>query len=134
MEEFDSLEAIASAHSVPLDALQAQVESYNAIVEAKSDSEFGKLINEDAKPLTTAPFYVTRMLPKVHHCMGGMAVDLDCRVLGLDLEPIEGLFAAGEATGCVHGACRLGCNATLDCLVNGRIAGQQAAANDPISG
>lgn len=134
VEEFDSLEAIANAHSVPLDALQAQVDSYNAIVEAKSDSEFGKLINEDAKPLTTAPFYVTRMLPKVHHCMGGMAVDLDCRVLGLDLEPIEGLFAAGEATGCVHGACRLGCNATLDCLVNGRIAGQQAAANDPISG
>ena len=35
---------------------------------------------------------------------------------------------AQKATGGVHGACRLGCNGTLDCLVNGRIAGQSVAA------
>ena len=33
----------------------------------------------------------------------------------------------------VHGACRLGSMATADCLVNGRIAGQQAAAMDPVA-
>ena len=44
-----------------------------------------------------------------------------------DLKPIPGLYAAGEACGGVHGDCRLGCNAILDCLVNGRIAGQSVA-------
>lgn len=42
-------------------------------------------------------------------------------------KPIPGLFAAGEATSGVHGAVRLGSCAILDCLVNGRIAGQEAA-------
>lgn len=42
-------------------------------------------------------------------------------------KPIPGLFAAGEATSGVHGAVRLGSCAILDCLVNDRIAGQEAA-------
>lgn len=46
-------------------------------------------------------------------------------------ESLENALSAGEATGGVHGACRLGCNGTLDCLVNGRIAGQQVAALEP---
>jgi len=43
-------------------------------------------------------------------------------------KPIPGLYAAGEVTGGVHGAVRLGSCATLDCLIFGRIAGQNAAA------
>ena len=65
--------------------------------------------------------------------MGGVKTDVDCRVLDVRLQPIPGLYAAGEVTGGVHGACRLGSCATADCLVNGRIAGQQAAANDPVA-
>ena len=42
-------------------------------------------------------------------------------------KPIPGLYAAGEATGGVHGAVRLGSNATTDCIVNGRIAGMEVA-------
>ena len=40
---------------------------------------------------------------------------------------IPGLFAAGEVTGGVHGANRLGGNAVSDIVVFGRIAGTQAA-------
>lgn len=50
-----------------------------------------------------------------------------CRVVDMDLQVIPGLYAAGEAVGGIHGACRLGSCATADCLVNGRIAGQNAA-------
>ena len=46
----------------------------------------------------------------------------------LDRKPIPGLYAAGEITGGVHGAVRLGSCAVLDCIVFGRIAGQSAAA------
>ncbi len=42
-------------------------------------------------------------------------------------KPIASLYAAGEVTGGVHGAVRLGSCATLDCLIFGPIAGQNAA-------
>lgn len=68
------------------------------------------------------------MSPKVHHCMGGLVTNLKCQVIDIsDGKPVPGLYAAGEATGGVHGAVRLGSCAILDCLVNGRIAGKEAA-------
>lgn len=62
--------------------------------------------------------------------MGGVKTDADCRVVDVFLRPIEGLFAAGEATGGVHGACRLGSCSIADCLVNGSVAGQKVAAEE----
>ena len=68
------------------------------------------------------------MSPKVHHCMGGLVTDDNCEVLDVRSDkPIGQLFAAGEATGGVHGAVRLGSCAVTDCLVYGRVAGQTAA-------
>lgn len=60
--------------------------------------------------------------PGAHYFMGGIPVDADGRT------GITGLFAAGEAacTG-VHGANRLGCNSTTECLVWGARAGRAAA-------
>ena len=118
---------------MPVDAFLAQMERYNEAVEAKDDEQFGKAIPEDAVAIDTAPFYATRLWPKVHHTMGGVKTDVDTRVLDVRLQPIEGLYAAGEVTGGVHGACRLGSCATADCLVNGRIAGQMAAAAEPVA-
>ena len=131
--QFDSLEELAEHFGMPVDAFLAQMERYNKIVEAKDDEQFGKAIPEDAVAIDTAPFYATRLWPKVHHTMGGVKTDVDTRVLDVRLQPIEGLYAAGEVTGGVHGACRLGSCATADCLVNGRIAGQKAAAADPVA-
>lgn len=42
-------------------------------------------------------------------------------------EPIRNLYAAGESTGGVHGADRLGGNSLLECVVFGRIAGREAS-------
>jgi fumarate reductase (CoM/CoB) subunit A len=53
--------------------------------------------------------------------MGGIAVDERCRT------SVQGLFAAGEATGGVHGVNRLSGNGLSDPLVFGRIAGREAA-------
>ena len=131
--QFDSLEELAEHFGMPVDAFLAHMERYNKIVEAKDDEQFGKAIPEDAVAIDTAPFYATRLWPKVHHTMGGVKTDVDTRVLDVRLQPIEGLYAAGEVTGGVHGACRLGSCATADCLVNGRIAGQKAAAAEPVA-
>jgi succinate dehydrogenase / fumarate reductase flavoprotein subunit len=63
--------------------------------------------------------------PTCHYMMGGIATDVDGRVV-LDAEgtAFEGLYAAGEcACVSVHGANRLGCNSLLDTLVFGRRSG-----------
>lgn len=126
--EFNSLEETAAFYDMPADALADEIARYNTFVTNKLDEDFEKPIPDDAQTIDEPPFYGVRLWPKVHHCMGGVKTDLDCRVLDMELAPIPGLFAAGEAAGGVHGACRLGSCATTDCLVNGRIAGQKAAA------
>lgn len=42
-------------------------------------------------------------------------------------KPFQGLLAAGEVTGGVHGRNRLAGNSLLECVVFGRIAGREAA-------
>ena len=48
-------------------------------------------------------------------------------VLSVTGKVIPGLYAAGEASGVVHGAVRLGSNAVTDCVANGRIAGREVS-------
>mgnify|MGYP002572151098 FL=1 len=132
-KKYDSIDEVIAAYDLPADAFKAQLERYNGYVATKVDEEFGKIIPEDAQPVQEPPFYVTRIWPKVHHTMGGVKTDMNAQVLDVDLQPIPGLFAAGEVTGGVHGACRLGSCATADCLVNGRVAGQSAAQNEAIA-
>ena len=59
--------------------------------------------------------------------MGGLLIDTETHVLDTNGNVIAGLFAAGEITGGVHGANRLGGNAVADFVVFGRIAGESAA-------
>ena len=61
--------------------------------------------------------------PSVHYSMGGIAVDPETQATS-----VEGLYAAGEVTGGVHGANRLGGNSLVETLVFGRRAGEAAAA------
>ncbi len=59
--------------------------------------------------------------PTAHHFMGGVKIKPDCST------NIGNLFAAGEVSGGVHGANRLGGNALADTQVFGKIAGENAA-------
>ena len=77
--------------------------------------------------LLPAPYYAIKVQPGVHHTMGGLVIDTNTEVLDTDNNVIAGLYAAGEVTGGVHGANRLGGNAVADFVVFGRIAGAQAA-------
>ena len=60
--------------------------------------------------------------PTAHFLMGGVVIDPTCRTA------IEGLFAAGEDTGGVHGANRLGGNGVAESTVFGGLAGDAIAA------
>lgn len=126
VKRFDSLEALAAAYKVPVEAFKAEVTRWNGFVDQKKDPDFGCMIFPDAKPTAEGPFYAMRLWPRVHHTMGGLVVNAEAQVIGFDLKPMKGLYAAGEITGGVHGAVRLGSVAMADCVVNGRIAGQKA--------
>lgn len=130
IKQFDTLEQVAEHYNIPLQPFLEEIQRWNSIVEKGQDDDFGCMIFPDAKPMTTGPFYAARLWPKVHHCMGGLVTNTQCQVINQDFEPIKGLYAAGEITGGVHGAVRLGGCAVTDCIVNGRIAGQEAAKEE----
>ncbi|MBI9045762.1 MAG: flavocytochrome c [Anaerolineaceae bacterium] len=123
----DTIEEIAEHYDIPVEALVETVETYNQYVVDGVDSDFDKPIPPIAEPMVTAPFYAARLWPKVHHCMGGLRINTDAQVIDIDGNPIPGLYAAGEITGGIHGATRLGSASTADCIVFGRIAGINAA-------
>jgi flavocytochrome c len=123
---FETLEALAAFHQLPYHALQETLQTYNHYVEQRCDADFGKPIPAKARPLT-APFYSVRLWPKAHSTMGGVRISPQAEVLDTTGKAIPNLYAAGEVTGGVHGMSRLGCCAITECLVFGRIAGQQAA-------
>ena len=120
-------EELAKAMGVDEATFTSTMNTWNQAVEAKSDAEFGR--TSFANPLTTAPYYAIKITPAVHHTMGGIVINPKAEVLNEKGEVISGLFAAGEVTGGVHGANRLGGNAVADFVVFGRISGQSAADN-----
>ncbi|MEU8659416.1 fumarate reductase/succinate dehydrogenase flavoprotein subunit [Actinoplanes philippinensis] len=63
--------------------------------------------------------------PTCHYVMGGIEVDPDS---GAALGTVQGLFAAGEVSGGMHGSNRLGGNSLSDLLVFGKRAGEHASA------
>ena len=127
--KYDSLEAMAKGTGIPYDVLKQTVDKFNQAVKDRKDPEWNRYINNVQVPLEKGPWYIGELVPKVHHCMGGLVTDMDGRVMGVkDDKPIPGLYAAGESTGRIHGAVRLGSVAILDCLVFGRRAGKAAAA------
>ena len=79
------------------------------------------------------PFYSTRMKLAVHYTMGGVRINSKAAVLDRLGHEIDGLFAAGEVTGGIHGTNRLGGNGIADAFVFGRIAGENASKLSPVT-
>jgi succinate dehydrogenase/fumarate reductase flavoprotein subunit len=127
VRKFDSLTQIAIEFELNEATFLMEIERYNEFLRMGEDLYFNKMITGDMKPITKAPFYVMRMWPKVHTTLGGLKIDTSARVLNHRNVPIGKLFAAGEVTGGIHGASRLGSCAITECLVMGRIAGRNAS-------
>ncbi|MFZ4055572.1 MAG: L-aspartate oxidase [Polynucleobacter sp.] len=64
---------------------------------------------------------LVEVVPTAHYMMGGLIFNVDCSTV------LPGLFAAGEDTGGVHGANRLGGNGVANSTVFGGIAGETMA-------
>jgi fumarate reductase flavoprotein subunit len=121
-----TLEELAAAIGADKDTLIATMTAYKSSVAAGKDEEFGR--THLTQTLENGPYYALKVTPGIHHTMGGLKIDKDTHVIGTDGASIKGLYAAGEVTGGVHGANRIGGNAVTDIIVFGRIAGKTASS------
>lgn len=121
-----SLEALAKIIGVDASQLPGTVDAYNKYQAAKHDPDFER--DDLARPVAKAPFYAIEVNPGIHFTMGGIRINKRTQVMSLNKQPIPGLFAAGEVTGGVHGANRLGGNSMTALFTFGPMAGREAAA------
>lgn len=127
-----SLEEMAQLLRLPVNNFVETVNRYNAFVRDKHDPDFHRSPESLRYVLEKPPFWASRASMSRHHTMGGVAIDTKAHVLDWDDRPIPHLYAAGEVTGGLHGANRLGGNAICDVHVFGRIAGYEVAKEVPV--
>jgi flavocytochrome c len=128
VKTFPSLDHLATHYDLNSLDLHDTIDSYNQYVQLGIDQDYGKPIVKGASPIQDPPFYAMKLWPKVHFVMGGLGITEKTQVLDYNGKVINGLYAAGEVTGGVHGADRLGSCAITECIVFGRIAGQEVSS------
>ena len=101
--------------------------SWNETVASQVDGAFNRTTALN-NPLAAAPYYAIQIAPGIHHTMGGLKINANAQVISTEGTVIDGLYAAGEVTGGVHGSNRIGGNAVADIIVFGRQAGIQSAS------
>lgn len=121
----DNLTDLAEQMGVPVDTFLQTIADFNAHVESGEKDEFGRVTY--SSKIEGNVYYAYPRKPATHHTMGGVNVDTETHALRADGTVIEGLYCAGEITGNLHGANRLGGNAIVDFCVFGRMAGTNAA-------
>lgn len=124
-------EQLAAKVGLPPSTLAETMTRYNELVERGIDEDFGRFgpdspdfANEESPKLETPPFYAMQMYPLTRKSMGGVAIDLQCRVVDKERRPIPGLYAVGELTGLagINGKAALEGTFLGPCIVTGRVA------------
>lgn len=122
----DTIEDLARLMKLPAANLQATIDDYNTGMKTGQDP-LGKVAPRGDFSLDHPPYWACFAGMSIHYTMGGIRINELAQAMRADGRPVAGLWAAGEATGGIHGKERLGGNGINDAVVFGRIAGQQAA-------
>jgi succinate dehydrogenase/fumarate reductase flavoprotein subunit len=109
---------VAEGRGTPNGGVWIDVSHLGADVVERNFRGMVKRCRDFGRDLARGPVEV---FPTAHFMMGGVVIDAACRT------GIEALFAAGEDTGGVHGANRLGGNGVAESTVFGGIAGDRMA-------
>lgn len=133
MFKFDTIDEIAEHFGYESSVLAAAVDRYNQMFDNGKDEDFGKdMTAMQGAAVKQPPFYAMNLIPNNNYTPGGVRIDTLGRVLNFDGNPIDGLYAAGEASGGVHGAQRLTACSCPDCGAFGMVAGAEVAKQEPI--
>lgn len=100
--EAETLTVLGNKIGISPSVLEATVARYNGFVAGGMDEDF-HTFNPSTSPrphaIEKAPFYAVQFFPITRKTMGGVEVDIHCRVLNREGMPIPGLYAIGEVTG-----------------------------------
>ena len=127
-----TLGELARKMDVDVPTFLGEVEAYNRAFDAGLAKEpaFGKALAQ-SKKFDTPPYYAIQLFPLARKNFGGVKTDLRGRVLNRALEPIPGLYAAGEVAGMAGGHIngKAGLEGTMlgPAIFSGRVAGGWAA-------
>jgi fumarate reductase flavoprotein subunit len=119
-----TIKELAAVMNTPADVLETSINDFNKAYDSKKDSAFKR--PEMPLPIRTPKYYAIKVQPGIHYTMGGLKVNTSGQVMSKNGKPIPGLFAAGEGTGGVHGANRLGGNSISQTITFGRIVADSA--------
>jgi len=122
-----TLDELAQRIDVPAEALNATVARFNGFARGGKDEDFGRgdsgydryygdprnKPNPSLGALEVPPFYAVKIVPGDLGTKGGMRTDVHGRVLRADDSAIDGLYAAGNASGPVMGHTYAGPGATI---------------------
>lgn len=140
----DTIQGLATSVGLDPEALATTVRDWNVAAAAGRDPEFHrgesahdqwwgdpKLLGSPAAnlgPLDEPPYYAVQVHPAALGTRGGPRTDGDARVLDVDGDPIEGLYAAGNAAASMMGMTYGGAGGTLGpAVVFGYRAGRHVA-------
>lgn len=124
MTEASSFEELAEILSLP--KLVRNISFYNDSVSAGEDFVFNRT-PETMAALDDGHCYAFRMVPRILNTQGGARRNCRAEVLDVDGNPIPHLYSAGEFGGLTAHNYQ-GATNIAECLIFGRIAGENAAA------
>jgi len=125
----DTIEGLASQLGMKPATLAKTVADYNAACDSGVDTDmFKPAANLDLK-IATAPFYAIKIVSSSIGTLGGVKINERTEAVGLDGEPIPGLYTIGNDAGGMYGDAYdlLASGGTIAFAVNsGRIAARNA--------
>lgn len=114
----DTVAELAIDTGLPAEELQATLDRFNTFAANGTDEDFGRGTDEYDRffavgdgpnpalvPLDRAPYYAAKLVLADLGTKGGLRTDVDARVLGADDRPLPGLYATGNASASLSGAC-----------------------------
>ena len=125
----DSIEDLARVIDIEPATLAATAARYNGFAQSQNDDDFHKA-TEYLKPLSAPPFYAANFeVSKCgFHTLGGLKINEKSQVVGNDGKVLPGLYSAGRNACAIFGNYPGSGSSIGECLVFGRIAGKNAAA------
>ncbi|RVU71106.1 FAD-binding protein [Lactobacillus xujianguonis] len=121
----DSIKELADKIGVNAVGLEEQVKLFNEAAKSGEDIQFGRKA-DSMKAFSDGPFYAIKMGYNVLNTQGGPERNTKAEILDVNNQPIPHLYGAGELGGICANQYQGGGN-LAECLIWGKIAGEQAA-------
>ena len=128
----DTIGALAERIGLRPDLLQASIAQYNIQCVGGYDPDFGRTA-ENLVPIARPPYYAVAMWPCLFNTQGGPKRNERAQVLDVRGNAIKRLYSAGELGSLWHRNYP-GAGNVSEALAFGRIAGRNAAAEQPLAG